>query len=486
MQILFAEKFIVNILSHYRHNAYRLLKWDVLYVLRAGKPGLIISYFGYNVIQMEKKYAEKAFFTLFELNSVIKSAISDAFQEACWVAAEIADLKCNQKGHCYLELVEKEGAKTTAQIKATIWAYDYRRLGDKFEKNAKETLKSGMKVLLLVEVSFHEVYGLSLNIKDIDPAYTLGEMARRKKEVIDRLRKEGVMELNRSLPLPLVPQRVAVISSPTAAGYGDFFKQLDNNLYGYKFTHVLFPAMMQGQGAEHSIISSFDQIRKKKGLFDVVVIIRGGGSVIDLNCFDGYELASEAARFPLPVITGIGHEKDDTVVDMVANTKLKTPTAVAEFLISGLRSYEEDVMNVGDGIRKQAERLLKDRRHKFDSLVRGVSYIPLRISAVHKNKLTIIRNDLGNRAARILVRGEHRTSALEQAMKHLDPANVLRRGYSITRHKGRVLKSASVLKKWAVIQTELSKGDVTSIVQDRKEAAKGEQKQTDILLPGLE
>ncbi len=435
---------------------------------------------------MEKKSAERTYFTLFELNSVIKSAISDVFPGACWVAAEIAELKCNQKGHCYLELVEKEDTKTTAQIKATIWAYEYRKLGNKFEKTAQEPLKAGMKVLLMVEVTFHEVYGLSLNIRDIDPAYTMGEMARKKKEVIDRLRKEGVMEFNKSLPLPLVPQRAAVISSPTAAGYGDFFTQLDNNLYGYKFTHMLFPAMMQGQEAESSIISALDQIRKKKGLFDVVVIIRGGGSVIDLNCFDGYELASQTARFPLPVITGIGHEKDDTVVDMVAHTKLKTPTAVAEFLISGLRSYEENVMNVLDRVRKQAERLVKDGRHTFDSLMKSVSYISLRIAAAHKNKLAAVRSDLESRALRLLVKGEHRTSAMQQALKHLDPANVLKRGYSITRHKGKVLKSAEALKKWAVIETQLSNGDVTSIVQDRKETVKGEQRQTDILLPGLE
>lgn len=435
---------------------------------------------------MEKNSAKKAYFSLFELNTIIKSAISDVFPGACWVAAEVAELKCNQKGHCYLELVEKEDEKTIAQIKATIWAYEYRKLGDKFEKSAGETLKPGMRVLLSVEVNFHEVYGLSLNIRDIDPAYTMGEMARKKKEVIDRLRKEGIMELNKSLPLPLVPQRAAVISSPTAAGYGDFFKQLDNNLYGYKFIHTLFPAMMQGQEAERSIISALNKIRKEKELFDVVVLIRGGGSVIDLNCFDGYDIASHAARFPLPVITGIGHEKDDTVVDMVAHTKLKTPTAVAEFLISGLRSYEENVMGLRDRVYKDVARLLKDERYKFDSLISRASYIPLRISAVHTNKLAASRSHLESRAVRVLMREEHRTSAMEQAMKHLDPTNVLRRGYSITRHKGKVLKNASVLKKWAVIETKLYSGDVTSIVQDRKETGKSEQRQTDILLPGLE
>ena len=327
---------------------------------------------------------------------------------------------------------------------------------------------------------------MSLNIRDIDPAYTLGEMARKKKEVIDRLRKEGVMELNKSLPLPLVPQRAAVISSPTAAGYGDFFKQLDNNLYGYKFIHVLYPAVMQGQEAESSIISALNKIRKDKELFDVVVIIRGGGSVIDLNCFDGYEVASHAAKFPLPVITGIGHEKDDTVVDIVAHTKMKTPTAVAEFLISGLRSYEENVMGLSDRVCKEAGRLMRDERYRFDSLIHRVSYIPLRISAVHTSKLDAVRSDLEVRAVRILEREEHRTGAIEQAMKHLDPANVLKRGYSITRHKGRVLKSASGLKKWAVIETKLSSGEVTSIVQDRKETTKSEQGKTDVLLPGLE
>ncbi len=446
----------------------------------------IASQIGYNVLHMEKKSSERAYFTLLELNTVIKSAICDIFPEPCWVAAEIAELKCNQKGHCYLELIEKEGERAAAQIKATIWAYEYRKLGHKFEKAAGQALKAGMRVLLFVDVTFHEVYGLSLNIKDIDPAYTMGEMAKKKKEVIDRLRKEGIMELNKSLPLPLVPQRAAVISSRTAAGYGDFFQQLDNNPYGYKFSHVLFPAIMQGQEAERSLICALDEIRKKKELFDVIVIIRGGGSVIDLNCFDGYEIASHAARFPLPVITGIGHEKDDTVVDMVAHTKLKTPTAVAEFLISGLRSYEERVMVVFDRVRRRAERMLKDERHKFDSLTRSASYIPLRISAVHMNRLSVIHSDLESRASRRLVREEHRTAAIEQAIKHLDPANVLKRGYSITRHKGKVLRSAASLKKWAVIETKLLNGEITSIVQDRKEAVKSEQGKTDILLPGLE
>jgi exodeoxyribonuclease VII large subunit len=443
-------------------------------------------FFGYNEIRMEGQPAEKTYYTLFELNSIIKSVIEASLPDAYWVAAEIADLKCNQKGHCYIELVEKEDEKTTAQIKATIWAYEYRKLGSKFEKASGEPLRPGMRVLLRAEVSFHEVYGLSLNIRDIDPAYTLGEMARKKKEVVDRLKKEGIMELNKSLPLPSVPQRVAVISSPTAAGYGDFFNQLDSNPFGYRFTHVLFPALMQGQEAEKSVVSALEDIKRNAGDYDIAVIIRGGGSVVDLSCFDGYSIASHIAKFPLPVVTGIGHEKDDTVADMVAHTKMKTPTAVAEFLISGIRSFEEKILSLQERVLSYTGRFLKDRQYELGALAQRISYVPLRISSQHGQGLILLRNDLQRLTARVLGTADARCSRVEQAVRHLDPLNVLRRGYSITRHKGKVLKDSSLVRKWAVIETKLCKGNITSIVQDRKEAEKVEQGQADILLPGFE
>jgi exodeoxyribonuclease VII large subunit len=435
--------------------------------------------------RMEGQPVEKTHYTLFELNSLIRSVISASFPDAYWVAAEIAELKCNQKGHCYIELAEKEEEKVTAQIKATIWAYEYRKLGSKFEKATGGPLKPGMRVLLRAEVTFHEVYGLSLNIRDIDPSYTLGEMARKKKEVIERLGKEGIIGLNKSLPLPLVPQRIAVISSPTAAGYGDFFQQLDRNAFGYRFVHVLFPALMQGQEAEQSVVSALEEIRKSGG-YDIAVIIRGGGSAVDLSCFDGYAIASQIAKFPLPVITGIGHEKDDTVADMVAHTKMKTPTAVAEFLISGMRSFEERVLDIQERTLTFTERFLKDKRYELGGLGQKLLFLPLRLSSLHSQRIALLRKDLEALAARILKNAENRGNVMEQAVKHLDPANVLRRGYSITRHKGRVLRDASLLKKWAVIETRLRNGRVTSIVQDRKEAGKGEQGQTDNLLPGFE
>jgi exodeoxyribonuclease VII large subunit len=436
---------------------------------------------------MGKLSKNKPAYSLYELNNIIKSSISNSFPDAYWVTAEIADFKCNQKGHCYIELVEKKEDKTLAQMRATIWAYEYRKLILKFQKATNESLKPGMKVLLLAVVNFHEVFGLSLNVRDIDPTYTMGEMARKKKEVIDRLKKEGIIDLNKELSLPLVPQRIAVISSPAAAGYGDFFNQIDNNFYRYKFIHILFPALMQGHEAETSILSALNKIKKKQHLFDVVVIIRGGGSSIDLNCFDSYTLASQISRFPLPVITGIGHEKDDTVTDIVAHTKLKTPTAVAEFLISGILSFEEKIIDSGNKIKTKTERLLKDAVYRLDTLSQRLTFMPLQITASHNNTLSIHQRDLLSHTKQLFQQEENRFNSMEQALRLLTPANVLRRGYSITRYRGKVLKNESALKKWAVIETRLYKGTVTSIVQQQKKEDKesGQEQKAD-LLPGFD
>ena len=434
---------------------------------------------------MEKVAITRHSFSLYELNSAVKSALSDAFPDTCWVTAEIADAKCNQRGHCYLELVEKDGDTTIAQIKATIWAYEYRKLSHKFQGATGETLKPGMKIMLLAVVTFHEVYGFSLNVKDIDPTYTMGDMARKKKEVIERLIKEGLMDLNKDLPLPLVPQRIAVISSPTAAGYGDFFNQLDCNSYGYSFIHVLFPALMQGQEAEKSIISALDKIKRHRHLFDAVVIIRGGGSVIDLNCFDGYPLTSHMARFPLPIITGIGHEKDDSVADMVAHTRMKTPTAVAEFLISGVRSFEESVVDCQNRMIIYTERLLKDARYRLNAVLQGLTLIPVRLASIDSSLLVLKRDLLGG-AKQFMLNEDSRLKGMEQAVRLLDPVNLLRRGYSITRHKGRILKDASLVKNGDVLDTRLYEGSITSIAGNKKEVKGREQKQTDGLLPGFD
>jgi len=425
-------------------------------------------------------------YSLFELNTAIKSAIGTVFSEACWVTAEIAELKCNQRGHCYLELVEKDNDKTIAHTKATIWAYEYRKLSHIFQAATNESLRPGMKIMFLAVVNYHEVYGLSLNIRDIDPAYTIGEMARKRKEVIERLGKEGLLELNKGLNLPLVPQRIAVISSPAAAGYGDFFNQLDTNPYGYKFVHVLFPAVMQGQDAEGSIIAALLKVREYRHLFDVAVIIRGGGSAVDLNCFDSYALASHIARCPLPVITGIGHEKDDTVADIVAHTRIKTPTAVAEFLVSGLRSFEENVIGMQNRIVTYTGRLLRETRYRLHSLVRHLGYIPGRAVLSRRNKLLLLQTGLGNFTRQRIQKGGYLLDRMEQALRLLAPVNVLRRGYSITRHNGKIIKDASLVGAGAVIDTTLYKGSISSIIGAQRGTRSHDQEQAAFLLPGFD
>jgi exodeoxyribonuclease VII large subunit len=414
---------------------------------------------------MEQLSLHKPALTLLELNSLIRSTISNTFPDLYWVVAEIAESKCNQKGHCYLDLIEKEDHKTLAQIRATIWSYEYRTLSRKFEAAAKAPLNQGMKVLLLVAVTFHEVYGLSLNVKDIDPAYTMGEMALRRREIIGRLKKEGIMDMNKELALPLVPQRVAVISSPTAAGYGDFLDQLNKNPYGFQFAHALFPAHMQGEESEKSMIAAFNMIEKMRDRFDVVVIIRGGGSVADLSCFDSYALAARIALFPLPVITGIGHEKDDTVADMVAHTKMKTPTAVAEFLISGIRSFEEKIISIENRLHLYAERLLNDAAYTLNSLAQRLCLVPSHITTAPQNHINALEKNIRGSLRQYLQHKENKLSVMEQAVRLLDPINVLRRGYSITRHNGQALRDTSAICTGDEIETRLYKGSIISIAK---------------------
>lgn len=414
---------------------------------------------------MEQLSLHKPAMSLFELNSLIHSAIDNALTDVYWIVAEIAECKTNVKGHCYLDLVEKEDNKTIAQIRATIWSYEYRTLSRKFEAAAKTSLKQGIKVLLLAAVNYHEVYGLSLNIKDIDPAYTVGEMALRKREIIDRLRREGIIDLNKEIALPLVPQRIAVISSPTAAGYGDFIEHLQSNPYGYKFYHTIFPALMQGDDAEKSVIAALDNIDKIKENFDLAVIIRGGGSIADLSCFDNYAIAARIAKFKLPVITGIGHEKDDTVADMVAHTKMKTPTAVAEFLISGLRGFEERIAGLENSICTYADKLLSEAGHLLNSLAQRLSALSARVTAGPLNYLSGLEQKLRLHLRQYMTHKENRLASIEQAVRHLDPVNVLRRGYSITRLNGQAIKDTLQVEDGDIIEIELFKGRVRSKVQ---------------------
>ena len=337
------------------------------------------------------------YFSLFELNNLIKESLSSQLEPNYWVIAEIAELRVNARGHCYIELVEKKEEEILAKSRAVIWSYTYRNLSAWFEKMSGETLRSGLKVLVSLSVQFHEVYGLSLQIKDIDPQYTLGERARKKNEVINQLKEDGVFDMNRQLMLPAVPQRLAIISSPTAAGFGDFINQIDHNSDTYHFHHQLFTASMQGNEAAETIISSLQQIHEQIDNFDVVIIIRGGGAQVDLDCFDDYELASHVAQFPIPVLTGIGHERDETITDLVAHTRLKTPTAVAEFLLSGLRSFEDRIAQHYYRIVKNAELRFKEADQQLEKQKQNLQIVVFQSLSVSEYKLEQARQQVDSK-----------------------------------------------------------------------------------------
>ncbi|MFA9391920.1 MAG: exodeoxyribonuclease VII large subunit [Prolixibacteraceae bacterium] len=327
--------------------------------------------------------------TLSELNSLIKETLELSFPDHLWVIAEIGELKVNRSGHCYLELVEKNPLtdEIKARSRATIWSWQFRFIQPYFETTTGQSLQAGLKVMVSVSIEFHEVYGMSLNIKDIDPNYTLGDMARKRQEVVNRLIKEGVFEMNKEIPLADLPARIAIISSPTAAGYEDFMMQLKNNEAGYVFYTKLFPASMQGTDSSKSIVQALEYIYEWEEAFDAVVIIRGGGSQLDLSCFDDYDLALNIAQFPLPVLTGIGHEKDDSIADMVAHTKLKTPTAVAEFLIARFDEVATEINELERSFFSEVDQLISKEQTRLEQAFKF--FKPLIKSKIEKTQMQL-------------------------------------------------------------------------------------------------
>ena len=339
--------------------------------------------------------------SLSELQGRVKSSLEETFSMPIWVIAEISEMTVNRSGHCYLDLVETEQGTDTviARCRATIWSYTYRMLKPYFETTTGQVFTEGLKVLLQAKVEYHEVYGFSLNIRDIDPVYTLGDMARQRREIIRRLQEDGVFEMNKELELPMVPQRIAVISSPTAAGLQDFLDQLHNNPHQFVFYTKLFPAVMQGIEAPRSIMDALGQIYEYEQLFDAVVIIRGGGAQIDLACFDQYELAFHVAQFPLPVITGIGHDKDDTVIDLVAHTRMKTPTAVAEFLISGALRFSQELKELEKHFTELVNDQLEQNTNRLNDAADQLNRLVNQMIVAQQNRLNIARIQLANRSA---------------------------------------------------------------------------------------
>ncbi|NVK84605.1 MAG: exodeoxyribonuclease VII large subunit [Cytophagia bacterium] len=385
-----------------------------------------------------------AHLSLYQLNSLIKSELENSLAPSYWVIAEISELRENVKGHCYMELVEKENNFIQAKIRANIWAYTYRTLKQQFTQATGSTLKAGIKVLFNVSINFHEVYGMSLTVNDIDPNFTIGEKSRQREETIRKLREEGYLELNKALPLPLVPQRLAIISSSSAAGYGDFMNQMANNSQGYDFKTETFNAIMQGNETESSIGNALEQIKDRSDDFDVIVIIRGGGAQTDLDSFDAYGLAKLIAAAPLPVLTGIGHERDETVADLVANTALKTPTAVAEFIIGGIDRFYTSIYDLNvrleRGVRDKFSRAKDELTYHGHRLERAGSSFLKQAGSLIRDKEHILK--FAVKAS--MEKQRNVLNGLNDKIKLIDPKNVFKRGYSITLKNGRSINNQQI------------------------------------------
>ncbi len=406
--------------------------------------------------------------SLAELNAMVKQTLDSNLQPSYWVVAEIGDLRVNQRGHCYLELIEKEGESLLAKAKGTIWSYTYRNLSTWFQSMTGESLQPGLKVLLNIQVQFHELYGFSLNVRDIDPNYTLGEKARKKQEVISRLVEDGVFEMNRSLPLPLVPQRIAVISSPAAAGYEDFINQLHANSHGFQLRVRLFKSIMQGPEATESIIDSLHRINDLHEDFDAVVMIRGGGSQVDLDCFDTYELTSHMAQFPLPIITGLGHERDESVADLVAHTKLKTPTAVSEFLLQGMLDFENQIGELANRLNYVAMASIGETTARLLALNQEVFNVSRSAIYDHQRYLDQFGTKLALLCKSNLSDNLMRLNAAEHALKLVDPKMVLKRGFTITRVNNKPITASTTINDGDEVYTEGYNFQLTSSVIKRK------------------
>ncbi|MCI7430763.1 MAG: exodeoxyribonuclease VII large subunit [Bacteroidales bacterium] len=408
-------------------------------------------------------------YSLSELGKCIKMTLKTAFAEPVWVRAEISEMHENVSGHCYLDLIEKadDTDVLVAKQKATIWAFTYRMLKPYFESETGATLRAGMKVLLLCEVEFHEVYGVSLNVRDIDPAFTVGEMAVRRAEIIRRLTDDGIVDMNKQQPLALVPQRVAVISSATAAGYGDFCDQLRNNVFGYTFYTKLFPATMQGAQTEQSVVAALDKICDFIDNFDVVVIIRGGGATSDLVAFDNYNLALHCAQFPLPIISGIGHQRDESVVDLVAHTRVKTPTAAAEFLVARINDFEKNIDEMAQNVAFSAREVVHDELLRLQQRIARLGVVQ-RVCVRHDAALQHLTMRLRNAAKMAISSEEKRMALVEKSIEYADPATLLQRGFTLTTKHGKIVKSVCDVAPGDIVTTHLADGAFTAMVQQRE------------------
>ena len=433
-------------------------------------------------------------YTLYQLNQAIKESLKLVIPDTIWVRAEIHSISTNYSGHCYIDLVEKSefNDQIIAKQRANIWASTYRYVAQKFQQATNSTLQVGMKILVEVSVEFHELYGLSLNVKDIDPTYTLGELQRRRLEIIQRLKNRGLIDKNKQLSIPRLVQRIAVISSPTAAGYADFVHQLQNNPHGFAYDITLFPAIMQGTQTEDSILSALDNIHNSQlsilnSQFDIVVVIRGGGATSDLQAFDSELLAERCANFPLPILTGIGHLRDETILDLVAYQNLKTPTAVAEYIIShtldlafsldemaekiqvSVRLYLEKESNYLLLLSSQIPQIVQRRLTQSANRINDLQYrMQLKTADfIAKNRTLLDRREEQIRVLgpNVLKVKQSQLDILQTKLQLLDPQQLLKKGYSFTTHNGKLITSTTQLVPGDIITTTIADGTVDSVVK---------------------
>lgn len=427
--------------------------------------------------------------TLYELNNLVRSVIEQTLDDEYWLQAELSEARLAANGHFYVEFVQKDdtGRNLLARARGTMWARTYNMLAPLFERATGERLRAGMRVRVLVTLAFHELYGYSLNIVNIDPSFTLGDLAKRRREILAQLDADGIIDDNKSLPLPALLKHVAVISSAGAAGYGDFCNQLSDNGYGLHFETHLFPAVMQGANVEESVLAALEAVCAEADAFDCVVIIRGGGATSDLSDFDSYALAAAVAQMPLPVIVGIGHERDETVLDFVAHTRVKTPTAAAAFLIDHeaqqLAHLDDLSLSITQHARASIEQAKSTLDHLVVSLPRTFALVSERQSRRLEQLMTRIAQaaqmgvqrpmarleamePLLVQAARFRMQNtQTRLQHLEQRIAALDPSLLLKRGYSLTfTADGQLVKDASHLRTNDILTTRLASGEIKSKV----------------------
>lgn len=411
--------------------------------------------------------------TLRQLNLMVREAIETALPDEYWVEAELSECR-EHGGHCYMELIEKDEHSNTpvARASAKCWRQTWMMVRPHFERATGQPLRAGLKVLLRVYAQYHEAYGFSWIVTDIDPAYTLGDMARRRQEIIRQLKEEGIFDLQRELRIPLFAQRIAVISAPTAAGYGDFCRQLEDNAYGFHFTTTLFPAIMQGEQVERSIINALNQIYNAPAgavggasAFDVVVIIRGGGATADLSGFDTLALAENVAQFPLPIITGIGHERDESILDMVSNTRVKTPTAAAALLIDNLLGVLDRLEQAGAAVTHYITSRIASQQQRISQLSTLIPTLAMRTVSDSRHRIEMLESRMPVALERRLTDHKHRLERIALQLQGFDPQLLLARGYSITLKDGRAVHDPALLAAGDTIETRVEKGTFKSIVK---------------------